>query len=445
MMFEFSSTLFWYKLLFMAEIIVAEAALVKNLRRRDNFTLRVFLCVVALFLISFLMPIVAYATWWTIIMFFLLFFFSLFALKICFKESWWNVVFCGLAAYTIQHISYIIFSSVNDILSIALGETNNFNPYIKERLGLNYRTFLSAVIYLCIYGIAYTVAYFEYSDRINPDEVVKLGRAKFVVLAGIIIITDNIFNAISIYYQDMMMISFWIERGYNILTCMLSLQLQFSQLVEKEMETELKTVQHILFEEKKQYEIIKNNINTLNIKCHDMKHQLYSIKKNMTDVDQREINEMEEALMIYETIAKTGNETLDIILTEKNLMYSKDNVKITCIADGAQLNFIYPSDLYSLFGNAIDNSIEAVINLEESKRNISVLIKSANSMVSIHIENYFAGELKMHNGFPVTGKRDKIYHGYGMLSMRTITEKYGGNISVEVNGNIFNLNIIFPR
>lgn len=41
-------------------------------------------------------------------------------------------------------------------------------------------------------------------------------------------------------------------------------------------------------------------------------------------------------------------------------------------------------------------------------------------------------------------KKDVQYHGYGMLSMRTIAEKYGGTLAVELVNNIFNLNIIFP-
>lgn len=444
-MFEFASSLFWYKLIFTAEIVAAEAVLVKNLRRRKKFALRVLLCAAALALIAFMMPIVAYEAWWTILMFFMLFFCSLCALKFCFKETWWNVVFCGLAAYTVQHIAYVAFGWVNDFAAIVLGLTDSFNPYQQlAPLPEAGKTVISVSIYLFVYAVIFIIAHFAYADKINPDEVVRLGRTKFVALAAIILITDNIFNSISIYTQDVKMASFWLERGYNIMTCILALQLQFSQLVEKEMQTKLRTVQHILLEEQKQYEAIKQNIDTLNIKCHDMKHQLHAIRKNGVAFDEKEMREMEEAMSVYEAVAKTGNETLDLILTEKGLRYGKDNVKITCIADGAKLDFIYPSDLYSLFGNAIENSVEAVLKLEESKRNVSVVIKGTESMVSVHIENYFDGELTLRGGLPITSKGDSDYHGFGMLSMKTIVEKYGGNIAVEVTGKIFNLNILFP-
>ena len=65
-------------------------------------------------------------------------------------------------------------------------------------------------------------------------------------------------------------------------------------------------------------------------------------------------------------------------------------------------------------------------------------------MVSIHIENYFDGERIVTNGLPKTTKGDEDYHGFGMLSMRIIAEKYGGTLAVEFRGNVFCLNIMFP-
>ncbi len=41
-------------------------------------------------------------------------------------------------------------------------------------------------------------------------------------------------------------------------------------------------------------------------------------------------------------------------------MYGDKDIVITCIADGKLLEFISSTDLYSLFGNALDNAIEAV-------------------------------------------------------------------------------------
>lgn len=65
------------------------------------------------------------------------------------------------------------------------------------------------------------------------------------------------------------------------------------------------------------------------------------------------------------TVARTGNETLDIVLTDKLLYCEKNNVTITCIADGKSLSFMSEEDIYSLFGNALDNAVLAVEQLPE--------------------------------------------------------------------------------
>ena len=157
-----------------------------------------------------------------------------------------------------------------------------------------------------------------------------------------------------------------------------------------------------------------------------------------------ELDDIGQTLSVYESVVKTGNETLDLILTNKNLMYGDKHVQVACIADGTLLDFMAPTEIYSLFGNALDNAIEAVLPLEEDRRTISLFVKRAHNMVSIHIENYFSGERIFSGDLPVTTKADKEYHGYGMLSMKTVVEKYGGTMAVEIRGDVFCLNLLFP-
>lgn len=128
----------------------------------------------------------------------------------------------------------------------------------------------------------------------------------------------------------------------------------------------------------------------------------------MRRISKDEINELKRAISIFDISIKTGNEALDVILAEKSLFCEKNNIKLNSIVSGECLKFMSSSDIYSLFGNAIDNAIEAVENLEEtSKRIISISVKESMGMVSIHFENYYSGQLVLDNGMPVTTKNDK--------------------------------------
>ena len=115
------------------------------------------------------------------------------------------------------------------------------------------------------------------------------------------------------------------------------------------------------------------------------------------------------------------------------------------MADGAKLSFMQGGDLYCLFGNMIDNALEAVTMLsDKAKRVINVVIKTHEGMVLVQEENFYEGQRAARDGLLPTTKEDKWYHGFGMRSMRMIVRKYGGEMKVNVSGGIFRLTILFP-
>ena len=148
---------------------------------------------------------------------------------------------------------------------------------------------------------------------------------------------------------------------------------------------------------------------------------------------------------IYDAVARTGNDAMDVILTEKSLICERAGIHLTCIADGEQIGFISPTDVYALFGNALDNAIEAVIQLPDpERRNVSLNVHTQGRLLSIHVENYFDGVLTFEDDMPQTSKQDKANHGFGMKSMRLIAERYGGYLTTGTCGEIFHLNILIP-
>ncbi len=152
---------------------------------------------------------------------------------------------------------------------------------------------------------------------------------------------------------------------------------------------------------------------------------------------------MEEIISIYDSTVKTGNKAVDVILTEKSLLCNKADIKLTCVVDGKQFSFMSESDIYSLFGNILDNAIEAANCLEKDRRVIGVTAKRTHDFLTVNAHNYYDGNLVFADGLPVTTKKDKLYHGFGMKSVRMICEKYGGNLSVGCKDGIFTLKILF--
>lgn len=156
------------------------------------------------------------------------------------------------------------------------------------------------------------------------------------------------------------------------------------------------------------------------------------------------LDEVEKAVAEYGERIETGNNSLDLVLSEKKIACDKNNVRLEVIADGASLLFMSPTDTYSFFMNALDNALESVVKVGEEYRTISLYVKKRGNIVSVRISNHLTERVTFRDELPQTTKADKDYHGFGVRSMRYVVEKYGGNMVFEVTDDTFTVNAIFP-
>lgn len=228
--------------------------------------------------------------------------------------------------------------------------------------------------------------------------------------------------------------------------CITLLYLQSALFKKSSMRKELETIQLLWHQQKGQYQLSKETIELINHKCHDLKHQVQAIRA-VKDEKEREtyLEKIEKSVQIYSAIVRTGNEILDTILTEKSLICENSGIHINCVADGSLLAFMNPVDLYTLFGNALDNAIEAVRKLEsKEKRVIDIMLYERQSFLMLQIVNPMCGEVKFEDGLPLTTKAKNGYHGYGMKSMLHTIQKYEGHLTTEVKNGCFYFNVMLP-
>jgi len=194
-----------------------------------------------------------------------------------------------------------------------------------------------------------------------------------------------------------------------------------------------------------QYEISKENIDLINQKSHDLKHQIRALRKLGKEEFDHYMDEIEDSIAVYETIVKTGNDVFDTILTEKSLYCKKHEINVSCVADGSQMDFIEAIDLYAILGNAMDNAIEAVQKFSEpEKRQIDVIIHRQQNFLMMNFINPMPGEIEYEGDFPVTTKGDRQYHGFGLRSIRHFVKKYDGFMNITVEDGCFSLKIMMP-
>lgn len=212
------------------------------------------------------------------------------------------------------------------------------------------------------------------------------------------------------------------------------------------LEQKYAVIEELLRSEQKKQQMTAENVELINRKCHDLKHQIAGLKRMYSEADRDAyIRDIESAVMFYESAIKTGNETLDLILMDKLLYCQAHEIKLTCISDGEKLGRLETMDIYTLFGNAIDNAIESVSGEPDANlRVITMRIGSWGEYLTIHIENYLDREVSLSDGLPLTTKSDKGYHGFGVLSIRHIVEKYHGEMNIRTDDHMFRLDILIP-
>ncbi|WP_404332240.1 ATP-binding protein [Mesobacillus maritimus] len=205
-------------------------------------------------------------------------------------------------------------------------------------------------------------------------------------------------------------------------------------------------MQNILQNQYVQYQQSKESIDIINYKYHDLKNQIIALRAEQ-DPDKRNafLTKMENEIKFYEAQYKTGNTVLDTVLASKNIYCIKNDITLTCVADGTLLNDMDVIDICTIFGNALDNAIEYEQQIEEKeKRLIHVSVFSQKGFLMIRFENYFEGELKLEGDLPATTKENSYYHGYGLKSIRYAVEKYDGVVNVNQKDNWFELTILIP-
>lgn len=181
---------------------------------------------------------------------------------------------------------------------------------------------------------------------------------------------------------------------------------------------------------------------------HDMKNHLLTLGQSASHRQQDYIEQLLGHLEGYQDLFRTGSETLDGLLHAKQLEARKQGVRLAACLDLSQAGFLAPVDICAIFGNAVDNAIEAAVQLpEESERFVN--LKSdyfANQLVVSISNRCLRTPVPTGDGrLPDTTKRDRTHHGIGMESIRRALARYKGTLSFDTEtGGRFTLKMMIP-
>ncbi len=336
-------------------------------------------------------------------------------LTICFKGSIGPYVYCLVCGICLQHFSQQLGKAVYESLKI-------------DNASINFA--INIFSYLIIYAL-----YFLYLYK-NGKRIIRIDERKQFVLASLLIMAAIYAMpfATCVKTNEVTSVLFSIMSS---IVAFLGLLLEDQLVQYKAAELENAANKKLLEEQKKQYQIDKAIVDKLNIKAHDLRHQL----ENGLLIEEEHRNSLLSVIKAYDSIYHTGNEALDIVLSKTSLRYQKQNVNLTCMANGASLSFLKNEEIYSLFCNILDNAYESVFPLENpNKRLISLIVFEEKGVVTIKETNYYSGNDDLN-----THKKDRSNHGFGLISIKQIVEQYNGKVNISKKDGIFAIKITFLK
>jgi hypothetical protein len=348
------------------------------------------------------------------------------------KLFWGTIYYIGLGLIDVVSTSLISYVTRIDIITIAL-TTNWYRILLSifakliifiliKLVAKTTQESLSDVpakfwqMILGVFGIALVsiVAVIEIGIILQGNELA--GLFLVIISVGILILCITVyqtFQYICNYFEK--------EKRYEII------EYQNDMLIKATLEKD---------ESHKEIRKIWHDFNN-HISCIDMLLQMDNIKRARDYIYDMKVNSEKVHFEI-----KTGNEIADAVINQKYMIAKKHNIEFIVTGALSEHMGINAVDLCALMSNGLDNAIEANLKVKNKNfRKIHIHIKPYKDYLLIDIVNSVEEEIKNIENLQTT-KKDKSKHGFGMLSMKKIVEKYEGYLQYNYENSHFNLSIM---
>ena len=370
--------------------------------------------------------------------FILTLFVAMAGIAVCFKVTFGKLLFIGAGGYVIQNLMYD-FVWMLKLLFPAFGGDSYLTYDSLSIFSTDFRAAVFDLVGMLIIYAGYVLLYFLFVRKWGNGHYIKVSVGILLFYLVVVLLVLNILSYYAMGAEQSILITLLLL----VCSCFL-LVIQFFVFNRVRLE-QLEFAEHLAAKAMDRQRLSQEAIERINIKSHDLRRSVAALRREMDGGQaEKQLLDTEQAVRDYDAVACTGSDPLDLILTEKKRICDADHIEFTYMADGGALAAIGFVDLYVMLSNALDNAIECVLGEEEPNRIVTMKVFRKTGAAIVNIENYCSHRLRFEGGLPQTIKEDKENHGFGMHSIRSVAQKYGGSIAAGQEGDRFILNIMFP-
>lgn len=217
-------------------------------------------------------------------------------------------------------------------------------------IGVPHQWVLSVLIMLPVYAVIFTLAFWIDARKVFRDRGLgvtfrELMNAMLIGLTTFLINNMN-FVVENPFTQSTVRANLLYIRTLVDFCGLLILFASNEQRREMYLNHELNAINEILHKQYDQYQASKENIDLINRKYHDFKHQIALIKSETDPVKKDAyLDEISHTISVYESRYETGNTVVDTILTGKSIFCHDNDITLSCVVNGNLLNFMYVMDI----------------------------------------------------------------------------------------------------
>lgn len=207
------------------------------------------------------------------------------------------------------------------------------------------------------------------------------------------------------------------------------------------------TIQNNMDEQVRHYEKLSIANENLRKFRHDFNNLKIGLNTYLTSSDTSgAINYLNECSMLIETndtLLHTGHNIVDALFSDKLQTANKYNININ-FEGLIPSDILTPVDLCIIFGNTLDNAIEACLNIKNNNpKNINVSVKQNRDYIFITFTNPCAENVAIKNDTILTTKENTEIHGIGLYSIKQVLKKYDGHLTLCCENKLFTTEIDF--
>ena len=354
------------------------------------------------------------------------------------------VIFC--LSYE-QKIRTIMFRNMEILAGVMIGEI--FVILVTMLLTMRYDFDLILDAVNVRWGIIYSASKIcecailnimnKISDNIDKKKIGKIVIWNIIFLGGVLTCLYIYLNNIIVYAGQLEVEQvFFIQLVILgvILLAYLNIMNRYYHMNEEKIELEN------FFNEVKREASYYEQTDALHEEIRKIKHDLKNfLILSSNNVGKEYLKDVDEYFDKFNNYINSGNRILDLLLMNKFKMCKEKGINFKYNLTTQNLSRLNALDIISIFGNVIDNAIEACE--KNSVKEIRLKIWEANGCLFIEVINP-VNEIIIEQSKFMTTKKSKENHGLGLTCLNEAVKRYGGSCKIYVKEKLFNVTICIP-